>query len=127
MLKGIQNKLEMIGKYGCYFLCLIHSFDEKATLDKIVEYYDLFIKNRWLTKDCEVLDAQGIANKLSGKKVAVVKSKTIDYKANVVIIKWYNPKTGFTHFTTKDFDPLENSKTVAEGYQVDYRMFYYGS
>ena len=129
---GIQNTLlKELYESGCYFLSIIHIAEKNTpylSVD-VIRFAIECIDNKWLEKDFTVIRPNKILGRLLDKEVSVIsvsgKEKellqTMEYKA--IVNCWYNPKTGFHHFNTDEFDSLVNSKTVKEGYIVGYRVF----
>ena len=129
---GIQNTLlKELYESGCYFLSIIHIAEKNTpylSVD-VIRFAIECIDNKWLEKDFTVIRPNKILGRLLDKEVTVIslneKEKdllqTMEYKA--IVNCWYNPKTGFHHFNTDEFDSLINSKTVKEGYIISYRVF----
>jgi hypothetical protein len=117
-LKGIQNILEQAGKYGCYFLCLVHIAESLGRqVDAVSAIYALQ-KLGHLGNDFTVNNAGRILTFLTGqnwthrKDAAAYEAKS----GEIVIDEWYNERTGHNHFACRDcFDPLSDSVTVREG------------
>lgn len=124
MTEGIQKELEMLGKYGCGFLCLCHVF---GISDSDIMFYFRYLKKKGvLDPDCFVNDWGKAATLMCDEweTFRCEKSNTRDKKAAFSIEYWYNPKTKLHHFKLKDFDPLGTSQTVKEGMIESYRNFY---
>ena len=124
MNAGIQKELEMLGKYGCGFLCLCEVF--RIAESDIMFYFRLAKKKGLVDPDCFVNDWGRLASLMADdwETFRCEKSNTRDKKAAFCIEYWYNPKTKLHHFKLKDFDPLGNSQTVKEGMIESYRNFY---
>lgn len=127
----IQKKLENMGKYACYFLCLLKSFDH---LDKILPCYDIFVGRGWMKEDCTIQDPVAIVEYLSGYKYTIKKTTELDKNADIKIAYYHNKSTSYYHFVLVDssgkviFDSLGTvespSNTVKNGYVESYRLFY---
>lgn len=117
----IQKINESIGKYGCYFLCLLHTVDSE---DDAIKLYKKYTKLGYMEDDCTILNPSAILAELQGRSYRVVKSTTDDSNADLRVLYWYNPRTKLHHFTLPDWDPLGDSITRKEGYVESYRLFY---
>lgn len=123
MKNGIQTTLKNIGDYGCGLLCLLRVFGY-SELEIITKYREV-VEAGLMTEDCFCKDWIALANFLCPvpKKWTVEKSKTLK-ECTFYLERWYNPRTNLFHFKLKDWDSLENSVTVKEGYIESYRLFY---
>lgn len=124
MNEGIQKEFEMLGKYGCGFLCLCHFF--KVQESEVLFYFRLAKKKGIVDTDCFVNDWGKLASLMADEweSFRCEKSNLKDKKAVFCMEYWYNPRTKLHHFKLKDFDPLGNSQTVKEGMIESYRNFY---
>lgn len=124
--KGIQSKLKDIGNDGCLFLCLCMIIEEAtgkpADIFSIIQ--ESMLKN-WLAKDYTCNNSIAILNNFTGKKFKRVISVTLPEITDnqFSIEKWYNPRTGYTHFKRRFVDTLESSVTVKEGYIKEYYIY----
>lgn len=118
--KGLQTVYENIGNYGCGFLAMLEQFgyDDKD----ITRLYFECIDNGIIDKDCYVKSWQKLADYLSKEKYNAVISKNL-LPCDFYLEYWYNPRTGYHHFKLPQWDSLENSVTVREGYLESYRLF----
>lgn len=125
MTDEIQKKLKVIGDEGCYFLCILKACNVKD--ERIISLYDYFVAMGYMDKDCYVKNPEAIVGFLLSKKVICYKSNNEEKDALFNIARFYNDRTGFSHFVliTENgiWDTFGNSKTVAEGRIVDYRVF----
>lgn len=127
MTSGIQKICKKLGESGCYFLCLIEGCARitKYEYNPILAY-PYFLERGWIDDDCFVKSPEAIVKFYLNKNVVVIKSNVIMNDAIITIAKYYNKRTGLSHFvlcTDKGiWDPLGNSKTVAEGVIKDYRV-----
>lgn len=124
MNEGIQKEFEMLGKYGCGFLCLCHFF--KVPESEVLFYFRLAKKKGIMDTDCFVNDWGKLASLMADEweSFRCEKSNLKDKKAVFCMEYWYNPRTKLHHFKLKDFDPLGGSVTVKEGMIESYRNFY---
>lgn len=124
MNEGIQKEFEMLGKYGCGFLCLCHFF--KVPESEVLFYFRLAKKKGIVDTDCFVNDWGKLASLMADEweSFRCEKSNLKDKNAVFCMEYWYNPRTKLHHFKLKDFDPLGNSQTVKEGMIESYRNFY---
>jgi hypothetical protein len=126
-MDGIQKKLEYIGKYGCYFFCLLKLGKME---NQYLYYYNLFLEKGWIDRECTVFKPWLILKELLGKTYNVEKTTTFDEKATFIIAYFYNPSTKLHHFVIIDkkknviYDSLGDSNTVKNGYIESYRLFY---
>ena len=131
---GIQAKLEMIGKYGCYMFCLLKIAKQEHNY---LYYYNRFLEKGWIDRECTVLNPVAIMNDLTGTRFNVLKSTKFDSKASFTVGYWYNPNTKFHHFVLHDGnnkviydsygmndDGTPMSNTVRNGYIESYRLYY---
>lgn len=136
-LKNLNEKIENIYNYGCYFLslCYVAKGRELYNIDEMTDWYDLFIKKGWMGVDCYIKDPCAILEFFTGKKYsvekAVLKPGGLKYsKAAFVIGRWYNADTNLYHFVVMDkqdaviWDSLVDSNTVKNGSLESYRLFY---
>lgn len=125
-MTNIQKKCEQIGKSGCYFLTLLTSVG--VSDQYVIKYYDIAVNNKIMDSDCYIIDPEELLRLVTGRKYKVVKSDTLDYKADIIIAKW---KTAtHEHFVLMNkenvviYDPYGDSNTVKNGYIDSYRLFY---
>lgn len=122
---GLQTRLG--NNDACHFLVLcsiIHEY-RKREVD-ILGLVSHAIVEGWLREDYYVQDALAILRYATKCKWSVRVSKEApDYvgPTSFTELKWYNPRTGFTHFTRRYVDTLVNSVTVAEGRVEEYRIY----
>lgn len=129
MNAGIQKICKKLGESGCYLLSLIEGCSRitKKEYDPILGY-QYFLERGWIDEDCFVKSPESIVKYYLNKNVFVIKSNVIMKEAIITIAKYYNKRTGLSHFVLCTdrgkgiWDPLGNSKTVAEGSIYDYRL-----
>lgn len=121
MKQGIQKELEMIGKYGCGFLCVLQIFNISEL--EIVAKYRECVERDIITEDCFVKDWVKLFTYLSPipAKYRVEISDTYK-KCDFYLECWYSKKSKLHHFTLKDYDPLGFSNTVKDGEIESYRL-----
>lgn len=129
---NLQKFCLEIGNYGCYLIsiykAILKSSSDDCILARIANDYDYFKKNNIIGNDCEILQPALICKRY-GINVTVEKTKNWPSNALFVIGKWYNKRTGYSHFTLMkgprdvEYDPLGDSVTVKEGDIESYRAF----
>ena len=123
---ALQNKLEKIGKYGCYFLSLLKAFNRTSDF---LELYDKYIAKGFMDSDCYLEYPKGIVVDLSGYENWKVEKTTTFKKGDIVIAYYFNPATGLHHFVLFNndnklvWDSLGQSNTVRNGFIESYRIF----
>lgn len=126
---GIQTKLEKISSDGCLFLCLCSIIEEVTGLPcDIIGIVQESMAKKWLEKDFSVADSLSLLNEYTGKRfrrVEVTKLPEIIRDNEFTIEKWFNPRTGFTHFKRRFADTLSSSVTAKEGYIKEYYIYSY--
>ncbi len=122
---GLQTRLG--NKDACHFLVLcsiIHEY-RKREVD-VLGLASHAIVEGWLREDYYVKDALAILRYATRCNWSMrVTKEAPDYVGPLSFteLKWFNPRTGFTHFTRKYVDTLINSVTVAEGHVEEYRIY----
>lgn len=125
--EGIQTALKMAGDYACLFLSVLSIAEEYTGLpvDFIVAYRKC-IDLGLIEKDFFCNDQEKILYELTGTKwkKSVLKELPESVPESMFTVeKWYNPRTGFTHFKRRGFDTLERSITVKEGKISEYYCY----
>lgn len=124
----IQDKLKALGDNGCYIISFTRGMDINASPTKMVEVFDNLLSKGIVDTNCWVLDNNKLASEYgyTYKYKPSITCEDIDY-FDIVIKEYYNPRTKFQHFVLfkdgEDYDSLEKSKTVGEGYVRSYRCF----
>lgn len=126
---GIQTKLSKIGSDGCLFLCLCSIIEEVTgnPCDIIGMVQECMAKN-WLLNDFTVNDSLAILKAYTGKsfrRVEVNKLPEIIRDNEFTVEKWFNLRTGYTHFKRRFTDTLASSVTVKEGSIKEYYIYSY--
>ena len=125
---GIQTVFEKAGESGCLFLSLLSIAEEYTGLpvDFIVAY-NKCIEKGLIKKDFFCNDQEKILETFTGKKwTKTVVKELPDHPVpeNMYTVeKWFNERTGFTHFKRRMFDTLESSITVKECYIKEYYCY----
>lgn len=130
---NLQKFCKEIGEYGCYLLSIykgISMSDDPLILARIANDYDDLRKNGAIGDECEVLHPEKICERYN-VNVTVEKTKKWPNtdKPHFVIGKYYNKRTGYSHFVLMkgprevEYDPLGDSVTVREGDIESYRVF----
>lgn len=127
----LRKKVDNIYQYGCYFIDLLFiGLKREPDLNEILSYYNHFISNNYMDRDCTINKPTDILRSLTGLEYSVVKSKTFDASASFIVGYYFNPNTMLHHFVVmnKDntvlWDSLGESNTVKNGYIESYRLFY---
>ena len=124
---GIQTVFEKAGESGCLFLSLLSIAEEYTGLpvDFIVAYRKC-LELGLIEKDFFCNDQEKILYEFTGKKwkKTVLKELPDPVPENMYTVqKWFNERTGLTHFKRRGFDTLECSITVKEGYIKEYYCY----
>ena len=131
MINNVQSFYESLGKYGCYYLLLLHIGAKKElTTEELYLLSCQFHELGWLhfnKKDLSdpdnffVQSPSNILDVLTERKYTVRK-ESADYipQKNEIEILFYalnreNADKGIGHFRMKDYDTLQNSNTVKKG------------
>ena len=127
VIKGLQNFIESMGKEGCYFLSLCKLFSAKDIITTALECNKRgYLFYNWKDPDDKlnfnVDNPEGIIEYITGKKCRVTKHYAGVPVEKYYVEKWYNSRTGFSHFRLRDWDPLLNSVTVKEGKIKSWRV-----
>lgn len=125
--EGIQTVMKNTGESGCLFLSLLSIAEEYTGLpvDFIVAYRKC-IELGLIERDFFCNDQEKILYEFTGSKwkKTVVKELSNPVPENTYTVeKWYNDRTGFTHFRRRGFDTLESSVTVKEGKILEYYCY----
>jgi hypothetical protein len=125
MINGIQKKLKMLGDSGCYWLCILKACGVDSS--RLISLYDYCVAMKWMDSDCFIKQPEAIVGFLLSKKVICYKSNNEEKDALFNIARFYNDRTKLSHFVLLTdngiWDPLGDSRTVAEGHIADYRIF----
>jgi hypothetical protein len=126
---GVQTRLKNISDYGCLFLALCTIIEEVTGKEAdIIGMIQLSRQKGWLSADYTVEDSIAILNEYTGKSF---KREIFDFLPDTIrdneftIEKWYNPRTGYTHFKRRFVDTLLSSVTVKEGRIKEYYIYSY--
>jgi hypothetical protein len=133
MLKqGVQDRISVIGAYGCYALTLCRVAELAGGVNKDIGSaagdIERAIISGCIKEDMTVLDGAGFLRQLTlldwrkDYQPAGYKPAKDDY----LVAEWYNKRTGKTHFTLEypeKWNSLENSVTVKEGAIRSYRVY----
>jgi hypothetical protein len=126
---GVQTRLKNISDYGCLFLALCTIIEEVTGKEAdIIGIIQLSRQKGWLSADYTVEDSIAILNEYTGKSF---KREIFEFLPDTIkdneftIEKWYNPRTGYTHFKRRFVDTLLSSVTVKEGRIKEYYIYSY--
>ena len=124
---GIQTVFEKAGESACLFLSLLSIAEENTGLPvDFIFAYRKCIELGLIEKDFFCNDQEKILYEFTGKKwkKTVVKKTPDPVPENMYTVeKWFNERTGFTHFKRRSFDTLESSVTVKEGSILEYYCY----
>lgn len=124
---GIQTKLKSIGDYGCLFLCLCSIIEEvNGAPADILSIIQESMAEGWLADDYTCNDSIAILDRFTGRSFArtVTRTKPVEVKdSQFTVEKWFNPRTGYTHFKRRFVDTLASSVTVREGAIKEYYVY----
>lgn len=121
--KGFQSFIQE----GCYFLCLCSIAEDVSGRNvDVIEAYNTAIENKWATADAFINNPIALLKWLTRKdwKMRIEDKVPQEVADNEwTVLKYYNPKTRYTHFKRRDVDTLTSSKTVVEGKIVNCYVF----
>jgi len=124
-----QTIAKAIGESGCYFLSLLHLAGAE---DSAIGLYQKAVASKIMGADCFIQDPAAILSMSAGGKWSV-RHEPADYQpqSNEMEILRYERKATtatYGHFVVGDrhggviYDPLDASRTVAEGTLVSKRI-----
>lgn len=126
---GVQTRLKNISDYGCFFLTLCTIIEEVTGKEAdIIGIIQLSRQKGWLSADYTVEDSIAILNEYTGKsfKREIFETLPDTIRDNEFTIeKWFNSRTGYTHFKRRFVDTLLSSVTVKEGRIKEYYIYSY--
>lgn len=130
----IQRNAEIVGKYGCYFLSILHLAEIMTgqPIDPVRAYQDA-IRYGFMDRDCYILEPGHIMAHYTRTPWSVTKEK-MDYELRqgeleIIRYEWKEPMNTRAHFVVGDcsgglaWDPYGTSETVANGEPVSKRIF----
>lgn len=121
--RGIQTFL----KDGCYFLSLCSiAEDVTGKYVDIIEAANVALQQGWVDKDAYIKEPLKLLQYLTHSQWQLnIKDKVPEIVADNewTVLKYYNAKTGYTHFKRRDVDTLTSSKTVIDGKIVGCYVF----
>ncbi len=125
---NIQDKLKALGDNGCYVISFTRGMYISASPTRMVEVFDNLLSKGIIDRNCWVKDNNRLASEYGYTYEYKINISDEDIKYFDIIIKeYYNPRTKFQHFVLfkdgKDYNSLEKSVTVSEGYVRSYRCF----
>lgn len=124
--EGLQSVLQACGKDGCLFLSVLSIAEQY--LDKPIDLIDAIrqCRSKGLISDDFFTDTVGVLELLTKKqwtKREVENLPPILAEDEYTVAKWFNQRTGFTHFRRRGWDSLTNSVTVKEGAVQSYYIY----
>lgn len=124
---GIQSIFGIANQYACLFLCLLSIAEEQTGHEvDFIEAYRNSISKGLIKPDFYVNDALGILKMLTKKGwtfTRLMKLPSQVPEKMYTVEKWYNPRTGYTHFKRRGYDTLDASVTVKEGSLIEYYTY----
>lgn len=120
MIERAQDKLLMLGKYGCYLMCLLSVAEEETGVsyyESILKLYDLWLDYGWIEEDCYVQKADKILGSLTGKKWEV-RWEAKDYvrkDKEYIIENWRYERSNHFCRTAVDYNSVKYSRCVSMG------------
>lgn len=122
--KGMQKWLKDFAEESCLASCYYYMTGGRD-FTGFLEFLDCGIRNGDITEeDCYVRNPNNLTKRL-------VYSSITNTTNEPQIARFYNPRTGFSHFVVAEvkdnkviviYDPLEDSVTVKEGFVKDWRI-----
>ena len=127
-LELIKKKWEggqSVWKEGCYFFSLLTTADELGIKYDLIHFTRFCLNQNLITADGTVRDAEELLYALTGRrfKRTIVKEIPLMKQNMYSIEKWYNERTGYTHFRRRFVDTVKDSVTVKEGKLMCYYIF----
>jgi hypothetical protein len=123
MTEPRQKIMEEIGKFGCYFLCLVRIAEEETghRIDAI-PFYTIGQRLGYIVKECFINDPAKLLG-LMTKKRWKVKKESPEYKAEPSEREVLHYVYRIGHFVLPDYDPYGDSETVRKGRLESKRIF----
>lgn len=140
-----QGLDKYITKYGCYFMSICYASGKEYKVDEINKAWDKCISLGYISGDLNndgdkddanealIQDPDGVAKVVGAKLMYIDKHfppETVIPEHWYSIGCYFNPTNKFRHFVVIDtvtkavvYDPIPNSKTVANGYLESMRLF----
>jgi hypothetical protein len=123
-----QKIMEIIGRDGCYFLCLVKLAEDitGTRIDAIPVYLEA-VERQFMDTDCYLVRPDRIMELMTGRQWTVRKvDRKYQIQGKELEVLRYERTVGRTtigHFVLPDYDPLGTSLTVQNGYLVSKRIF----
>lgn len=128
--EGLQSVMLEAGNNACLFLSLLSIVEEVLKVEQdFYKTYKWALEHNFMREDFYMLDSRDFLETLIGKKTTFEKCKELPKKVPdkmYTIEKWYNKKTGYTHFKRRYFDTLKASVTVRDGKIQEYYCYTIG-
>ncbi len=126
---GIQDMFRHINTDGCLFLSLCSIIEEVTEKPAdLIGIIQRSMKEGWLAEDYEVKDSLSLLGEFTGKKWTRREETSLPIVIEAhefTIEKWFNPRTGFTHFKRRFVDTLFSSATIKFGKIKEYYIYSY--
>jgi hypothetical protein len=131
MIDAIQRVALQIGRYGCYFLCLLKLSENFGFNQDVFYWYTVAENAKWMGEDptlpgqrCFVFKPEELLGSLLGKRMSLRKEGPL-YVAKpgeLEILRKEIPGIS-GHFVLPDWDPMGESNTGTNGVVVSKRIF----
>lgn len=125
---SIQTKLQNCGSDGCLFLSLCSIAEEQS--GKEVDIINTIIQAQdkgYLAEDFTVNDSPALLEMLTGigwsRRIVTTLDNIAIRDQDYTVCKYYNKRTGYTHFRRRSYDTLKDSTTVKEGSIIQYYIY----
>jgi len=133
IVDSAQAKSLQIGKFGCYFLCLLKLAEKAGIFADVLYWYDVAEGSAFMGEDptqrgsrCFVFEPARLLSLLFGNRVQWTMTKesaTYEAKADELVVLRYDIPNVSGHFVLDDWDPMGSSITKEKGILVSKRVF----
>ena len=124
---GVQTLFGTAKDAACLFLCMLSIAEEQTGHDiDFITAYHKCLDARAIDEQFYCSNQELILETLTGKKwtkQVMQKLPASVPEKMYTVEKWYNPRTGYTHFKRRAFDTLVSSVTVKEGKLIEYYTY----
>lgn len=125
-IKKKWENVQSVWKEGCLFFALLTILDEEDIKYDLHDVTHFCVKQGYMREDGTIMDSCGLLSVLTGThyEMEIVSSLPAHIPSTwYTVEKWYNKRTGYTHFRRRFVDTLVNSTTVKEGSLIAYYIF----
>lgn len=125
--QGTQTMLKQLGNTGCLLLCLL-SIAEEVINDNIdtISACKKLLADGCVDDEFFCKDQERALFLLTGKKWKKEIRRELPSSVPInmyTVERWYNERTGYTHFKRRGYDTLVSSVTVKEGMLTSYYIY----